>query len=203
MTVHPCPQPRMCQVSADRSLSDAERLRDSRLGHPITRHGNDPISTDRRVRLLTRDVLVGDVRAVGAVEREVVRAVVGSVAVDVVDHLVSREAASDNALHHPAVFHPAAPLAVLPDEPTDVAARRDVPREQALAASPRLCVQPRDPAVIGAEPTVPTTTLAAPFTPFFHPVSIPHTDAWKTVHGREARPLLLAYLERHYGRDAA
>lgn len=23
--------------------------------------------------------------------------------------------------------------------------------------------------------------------------------AWKTVHGREARPLLLAYLERHYG----
>lgn len=27
--------------------------------------------------------------------------------------------------------------------------------------------------------------------------------AWKTVHGREARPLLLAYLERHYGRDAA
>ena len=26
--------------------------------------------------------------------------------------------------------------------------------------------------------------------------------AWKTVHGREARPLLVAYLERSYGESA-
>jgi hypothetical protein len=101
------------------------------------------------------------VLALTRAEHKVARRVVAPVAVDVVDALSTRERATDNRLHHPAMLHdPFLASADVDDDP-NVALGAQVPTRAGVLRA-RASVESRYSALIRAEVAGPRAPVSAP-----------------------------------------
>lgn len=99
-----------------------------------------------------RSVAVEQMVAVRRVQLQVVGAVVGAVAIAVVDAFLRRKSAAKDVLHHEAMFHDVPVGAVLPDLASDVSLWGDLSSDEIGAMWTRAQVQACQTTCVGAEP---------------------------------------------------
>lgn len=163
------------QDSAYRPVADVQRSSDLALTHPEASQSDDLGLSIQEERVPSGRVFMAQMGAVArTVELEVLQAVIGAVAIDVVDDFRWPQPPSDGLLHDPAVLEHVASDSVLPDVAAGVALRTDVPSAEHtlwLTARTRQAVQVGESAGIRAEPFGQTRRrsfdrAAAPFAPF-------------------------------------
>jgi hypothetical protein len=95
-------------------------------------------------------VLDADVLAMGGIQAQVLRPIIASDAVDVMDGLGFRERSADHVLHHESVLHDESPAAKRPVDDPNVSAGQPVAQSARALIVPRQFVEADDAASVGA-----------------------------------------------------
>lgn len=147
------------EVQANRCFANTEGPSDLALAPSFTNHSCDYETATVPSGDPSRSVVALQVVRVSRVEREVSDAVIGSVAVDVVNHLIGDKPPTQVLLHDPAVLHDLPKPAVLPDPPAPVALRGKAYSRHAFRTWSRSAVESRETAWVRAVDGAPSKSM--------------------------------------------